>query len=1560
MQRAQLRGTVLKQDFQNSEQLCSKSGNTGGASFRFTELVALLADEHQFCTLVCSSLLLPDGSSAQCEFPTAASVVLQMHSVQTAVLDAVIEGLSTFGESLTSAQVNYALATLRSLHFVNSVSSLLSSLQLHLPVMPAPLQEGCITLLPQLANDVTAMDAAAELLKSHLSSSPDAVRAVLDACQALCLPPPLLREMLSDVQLLLQTLPPAALPAVIAFTLDSMHALQDDVAHVHSSKRLRSHPPSSSAAPPPSNEDAAFVQPPHGDGHMTQSGALRMVLQCIKQAVAVKQAAPSAAAPAVPGHHGDTDASCLAMCLLQVHTAIARNVSAAGEWSATWHACCSSAADAVSAHVAVLALWCAVAALYEHGERPAAAQSALLATRVLAELPIQQMKAEVDTCVQAITLASADSCRRVLKALLLLLEGGGAGKRRGGQGTRAVVLKMREVVMIQLCALLRASKAHCSGLETLDAVVFALLRGAVTGGACTQAACVECLIRVASGRGGVAMLGRYWEHVINILDHCSQLSPPYVHGLYTLLLLLQVAPDASLHHELSVLIQKQLHSSDPAYLVCGVFGALAQLRWAAWAPLIPVLGAAPPDTAEAYSAGTQSAFSAEEPSAALQQLLSGALEQLQDRVDAAGLFLSTLASLVRGLSQQVQQAPAAEHASQAEQQAVGESLLQQVGAQQVDAHTAVQRAFCGWGVQQLRLYGGGGASALPGGLGGTEVESWTTAPALPFAALPVLFSFLSNMWECSSLVPAVPAVGDGEHSLAPPSTPPSAVRYPTALCAISSSGDQEAPLVLRLPSICAVSSGQADEPNGNKPFVRAGLLLPLLSATTSCAEQRTGDILQVADFFHCAVELPESMAEWTACWEGGTRPPPHMAEHWEALRGMQAPIAAHVLATGVLAGNWWRFLLNTFAMGVVQCSGSQEQHALRQRAVQLYLCIQGVEAWLLSAVACCDGATLAATERLLTPLCGLQALQGGFAGAIGFKPLPVAGNHTLPPWHGVGDDSGCPAPDESLGPLLHFVAPLTPPAAAMLLSFPPTCWPERCTRTGAPEQDISQSTVSPRLLCGLMPCIAACDKLGSLSAVTLRAAMQVLAGPEHPHVPDGDAGQDDASAASDSPAAWAAACFTLLHDSAQVSTLHAGSKSVAEETYGAISGFLRWLVTCMLKLQGDHEQLVDALTQVLATGLAQSAGGNTSGHPSPIAKALRDVREQGSAFTWTQHGSLVLQEVFLFLLRQLEGCESPALLLAASGTAEALLAALGQVKGGKGGHKVPELGAELSTACEDILRTPPAEDCKWRPTQVASVMRVWLQHAPRPAQCISQACKETMLPLMGPAGTSGHLSLLSPRDIPAAIKALCTAAAQGVVQLQPPPLDKFMTEGPAFLVSATSAVGAFKHVVALSKREAPPCPPVALTAMLRGGAACLTAAKAWAPLLSKLLALDTKAVVALLKHMQSSGRQLHAIAAHLQTKGVSTAAAATAAFKRRQEEWLFAVKRVLAEAGLGDAFWMGNLKSKDLQGAALSSQLAADVPPPTPPSEDEEDNAASHGGASDDDDDDQAAASPEM
>ena len=62
---------------------------------------------------------------------------------------------------------------------------------------------------------------------------------------------------------------------------------------------------------------------------------------------------------------------------------------------------------------------------------------------------------------------------------------------------------------------------------------------------------------------------------------------------------------------------------------------------------------------------------------------------------------------------------------------------------------------------------------------------------------------------------------------------------------------------------------------------------------------------------------------------------------------------------------------------------------------------------------------------------------------------------------------------------------------------------------------------------------------------------------------------------------------------------------------------------------------------------------------------------------------------------------------------------------------------------------------------------------------------------------------------------------------------------------------------------------------------------------------------------------------------------ATASFRRRQEEWLFAVKRVLADAGLGDAFWMGNLKSKDLQGEAMGSQLAADVPPPSPPSDDE-------------------------
>jgi hypothetical protein len=165
-------------------------------------------------------------------------------------------------------------------------------------------------------------------------------------------------------------------------------------------------------------------------------------------------------------------------------------------------------------------------------------------------------------------------------------------------------------------------------------------------------------------------------------------------------------------------------------------------------------------------------------------------------------------------------------------------------------------------------------------------------------------------------------------------------------------------------------------------------------------------------------------------------------------------------------------------------------------------------------------------------------------------------------------------------------------------------------------------------------------------------------------------------------------------------------------------------------------------------------------------------------------------------------------------------------------------------------------------------------------------------------------------------------------------------------LSATAITAAFKHLVALSKHEgAAASTPAVLTAMLRSGASCLVAAKMWVPALGKLLLLDSKAVVGLLKQLQGSGRQLHAIAAHLHSAGHAAAASGISAFRRRQEEWLFAVKHLLADAGLGDAFWMGNLKCKDMGGAALGSQLVADVQRSANSSGEVEDNDAQQGHA---------------
>ena len=1499
-------------------------------TIRRTELAEMLSDEHQFAQLVCTSLVSADGSSAQCGFPTPISVLLQHDGLQTAALDAVLEGLAVFGDALTKVQREAALSSLRSLYFIRSVSSLLSSLQLQLPVMPPALQRGVLELLPQLANDVTAMDAATELLRAQLSADPDSVQVLLDAASALCLPPPLLRDLLGDVHMQLQAVPKQALPAVIAFTMGSLHALQAHTPAVQAGgKRARL---ASSAGTPHSTplDDSAFVDSAPATG-MTRHGALGMVLQCIRQSIPQGGGAASA---------GGGSGSSTAECLQALQSACSRRPDHADEWVQAWQQASQAALGAPNArdshlhiHVAVLALWAAAAALAQ-AHMPSAVQCTLAASKLLASMPPQQQDAELQHCVGVFARAGAHNCRLLVKTLLALFQGGAERRRGGGKmGARTRMRSLHHVLLQQVSALVLAAshpQVHGGDGGVLDGVVFSVMKTAVTGGAAAQAACVECLLRVGCRDGGVAVLSRYWDHVVNILDHCPRLEPAFVHGMYTLLLLLQVAPDASLHHELSVLVQKQLHSTDPSYLVCGVFGAIAQLRWAAWAPLVEGLGSAPPDTAEAYAAGTQNACASQSAETAIAQLLSGTLDQLQERPDAAALFLGSVAVLVRGLGQQVQAAPSAAAASQSEQRALWGSYGDPAG-QPGAGLRRVQRAFSGWGMQQLQQHAGKGGAV--GGPHASTALAWMNAPALPLASLPAVFGFMSRLWECASLAPAIllHACADDSQSAAlqPPTVPPSAVAYSTALCAAPPSTHGSTPLVLRLPSIVACSSGQADQPSPDTPFLHGGVLYPLLAATAACAEQSSGSVLQVEDFLNAAVELPAAQAAWVGAWTSGSSAPAapdNLQEDWEELGNTPAVLAAHLLATAVTASNWFRAVLNIFAFGVSRCEPPADLAQLQRRAVQLYLSAQAIEAWLLTALAVCAPGAAVATQRLLAPQHTPYALQGTYFGDVadGAQPVAVAG--MLPPWHSAGDPLNGPAPEQSLGGLSKFLTHLLPHAAALLVSIPTEAWPARCVRCGcAPAgEGETADTLSPAVLCSLVDTVSSHAKGLPATHVSALAGLHVLvqaSGPDDDH--------------HFAPGPWAVALFALIQDCANVAASHTPSRGKAELSYKQLTQFLCWVIKCIHNCADSHPTVSSALVRHLAAALLQVAPAGAE----DLAAAAQAALHAPAAGVWLQHGGTLIHRVFLFLLRQLESTEAPALVLAACDATEALLGLLGTCAGGE--ELTPQLRWELSNACEDVLRTPPAEDCRWKPGQVGGVMRVWLTNAPRPAQCILQACKETMAPLMGPAGATGHLSLLTPKDVVAAVKALTAAAAQGVVCARPPPPDKAFTEGPAFLATATSAVSAFKHVVSLSKQSTAHCPPVALTAMLRGGASCLVAAKAWTPLLSRLLALDAKGVVACLKHMQNSGRQLHAIAAHLQSAGHTAAANATGAFRRRQEEWLFAVKRILADAGLGDAFWMGNLKSKDLQGEALGSQLVTDVPPSSPPSQASQDGDGS-------------------
>lgn len=89
-------------------------------------------------------------------------------------------------------------------------------------------------------------------------------------------------------------------------------------------------------------------------------------------------------------------------------------------------------------------------------------------------------------------------------------------------------------------------------------------------------------------------------------------------------------------------------------------------------------------------------------------------------------------------------------------------------------------------------------------------------------------------------------------------------------------------------------------------------------------------------------------------------------------------------------------------------------------------------------------------------------------------------------------------------------------------------------------------------------------------------------------------------------------------------------------------------------------------------------------------------------------------------------------------------------------------------------------------------------------------------------------------------------------------------------------------------------------------------------------------IITLVKELQKATRTVQTICADAKGQKRMPVATKVLAVKRSMEKFIFCVKALLHGASNGSAFWMGNLKHKDLQGREVASQMY--------PEDDEEDD----------------------
>jgi Fanconi anemia group D2 protein len=93
------------------------------------------------------------------------------------------------------------------------------------------------------------------------------------------------------------------------------------------------------------------------------------------------------------------------------------------------------------------------------------------------------------------------------------------------------------------------------------------------------------------------------------------------------------------------------------------------------------------------------------------------------------------------------------------------------------------------------------------------------------------------------------------------------------------------------------------------------------------------------------------------------------------------------------------------------------------------------------------------------------------------------------------------------------------------------------------------------------------------------------------------------------------------------------------------------------------------------------------------------------------------------------------------------------------------------------------------------------------------------------------------------------------------------------------------------------------------------------PQLSKRFASDRDQIVEILQKMQKGTRILQSLCLHCKSTKDPTLINAIPSLKKNLERVIFNVKSILEAHGCLKAFWVGNLKTKNLRGEEISSQV---------------------------------------